>query len=463
MILQDAIDELIETYNSIDVRIFCVLKDNTWNNIFTLIRFRREKIDELKKQHEKIIEKCGELVETDEFRVGMVQFPIEKWDKIKTDLSNKFICLRDDFAVNFNSAINFVHSVQSPYFSNDKEFVFRNWKSFHGHTEENRSTSFSYNDKLVDKAIKNHFTHFDDYLAGIFEFDKYDFQRNPWIDIFAPVFLKVENIDFDSDKVDVIISAYNQKNLEIAFNFFGDKFRSKAELIDKKINNILLEANEELQKKTITIPLDTANLKNEFELLIIKNKKILLVEERDNISRFWKDRKEFTYPYSAVFEKYVGFDELEKMLFEFKSKHGGDESKIFEKAISWLLSILKLPNILLEKYEKIGGGAEAISTDIISTIDKNTILLINATTRLPKQSDFDRERDFRENLMKQMKNKDIEFLSVYFTGKDATESLQSASNNIVNLIGKTKLKLIIRHLKEGEFEKARNIILNEGI
>ena len=48
----------------------------------------------------------------------------------------------------------------------------------------------------------------------------------------------------------------------------------------------MLENIESIQKKTITIPLQTTNLKNEFEILVIKNKKILLLEQRDNISRF---------------------------------------------------------------------------------------------------------------------------------------------------------------------------------
>ena len=35
----------------------------------------------------------------------------------------------------------------------------------------------------------------------------------------------------------------------------------------------MLENIESIQKKTITIPLQTTNLKNEFEILVIKNKK----------------------------------------------------------------------------------------------------------------------------------------------------------------------------------------------
>ncbi|MCA9828773.1 MAG: hypothetical protein KC444_10395, partial [Nitrosopumilus sp.] len=224
----------IETFNSVDVRIFCILKDDFWNNIFTLIRFRREKVDELKKKHEEILQKCGELLQTEEFRVGMFQFPIEKWENIKTDLSKKFICLRDGFTVTYSRSINFNHVVHAPYFPDDKGFALRDWRCFHGHSEDNENRSFRYTDKLVDEAIKNHFSHINDYLGVIFEMGKYNFQRHTWIGIYAPVFLKIDNIDFSSDKVDISISSYNQQNLELAVNFFGNKARPKAEIIEKK-------------------------------------------------------------------------------------------------------------------------------------------------------------------------------------------------------------------------------------
>jgi len=457
MSLYDAIDELIETYNSIDVRTFCALQNNSWNNIFTIIRFRREKIDELKKNHERIVEMFGDLIDTDEFRVGMFQLPIERWGKMKADLSSRSMCLGDDFGVNFSSAIGLDRPIVHPYSSSDMESVFADWNVFHHYAEEDSNAVFGYRHKLGDKAVKNGFGDIDDYLSAIFESAKYGSQKRPRVDIFVPVFVRVGRVRFDFDRADVPVSTYRQENLEVTFNFLGSRRGPKSQPVAKKTASMPTGDGEELQEITVPVQLETSNL-NEFELLVIKNRKIVLAKERNSISRLWDGRNEFTHPYSAVFAKYAGIDELERMLLEFKSRDGG-QSKTFETAVSWLLSLLNLPNIQLGKYEKIGSGTEEVSTDVISSVDKNTILLANATTGLPRQSDFDRERGFRENLTKLMKNKDVEFMSVYFTARDATESLQAASSNGVSLIGRTQLRQILLHLREGETKRAREVIL----
>lgn len=127
-----------------------------------------------------------------------------------------------------------------------------------------------------------------------------------------------------------------------------------------------------------------------------------------------------------------------------------------------MLSLLGIPNIMLGEYEKTGNGYETISTDILASFDNNRIFLINATIGLPKQSDFDREREYRENTENKLTNKKLEIRSIYFTGKDATESQQSATTNNVTLIGKSKIQIILEHLKKGNLEEAREIIFQEN-
>ena len=55
----------------------------------------------------------------------------------------------------------------------------------------------------------------------------------------------------------------------------------------------------------------------------------------------------------------------------------------------------------------------------------------------------------------------MKIFSVYFTGKDPTESEKSAVDNDVILIGKTKLNLILQHLKKGSLEEAHQVIFSD--
>lgn len=456
----DAIDELSETYKSIDVRIFSFMQDNVWKSIFTVIRFRRESVEELSTIHEKLIKKCGELVQTDEFRTGIFQFPIEQWNKFLQDFSNKFICLTKDYAVNYFDAISFNHSIREPQYDSSRNYVYKDCKFFFAQNETSNSSRPKYDEKLLDHALQNHFSHFDDYLAALLQVNKYYFQSNPWIYTFVPVFFNIDDIEFDYDRVNIEFSTFSQKNLKIAFNFFlGSEYGNKSEFIDKKIQDLELPDKNELIHQKLTFPIDTKSVGNEFELLITKNDKIVMDLKRDRISNYWKGRSEFTNPLYSVFGKFVDYEKLKKLLFGFESKNFKDPSKAFEQGVSWLLGLLGIPNILLGEYDTIHYNGKTISTDIIGSLAINEIIIVHVTIGLPKQSDFDREKEYRENLIKSVKNPDLRINSVYFTGAEPTESQGSATTNEVNLIGHSHIALILEHLQKGEISEARKIVL----
>jgi hypothetical protein len=458
--LADVIEALKDTYNSIDIRVFCFIQDNAWKNVFTIIRFRRETVAELKIQHERLLEKCGGLVQTPEYRVGLFQFPIERWQKITEDLSNKFLCLTDSFAVNYFDSIHLNHSVTEPYSNRNDDFVFKSWKVFSGYSETNNSSRPSYHEKLFDVSLEKQLSNFDDYLSGTLEFNKFFFQRNPWVYIYVPVFFKIDNIEFDHDKVDVKFTTYPRSNLEMAFNFFNTATNYNGEFLDKKTTKLELTTDNELTQNTVTIPLETKSLGNKFTLLVIKNKNILIEKFEDNINNHWKESSEFSNPFHSIFQKYVDFTSLEKMLTECESVDYKSPDKVFERGVSWLLSLLGVHNVILGGYEKVDGGS--VSTDILGNLNPNSIILVNVTAGFPKEGDFDKEGEYRTNLLKLLKNKDLEVKSVYFTNKEPTEFEASAKVNHVVLIGRSKIKVMLERLKNGEVAEARKVIQNSG-
>jgi len=458
----ETIEELKDTFHSIDIRIFSVIYNDEWHNIFTIIRFRRETEDELQKMQDDLIKKCGGLIETEKFKVGIFHYPVENWSKIRNDLSKKYIGLTDSFSVNNNLEIGFNNIITEPQ-PEHGDYVYKDWKFFTSHNESSKSPRPNYHDELRDNILENQFSNVDDYLSAVFQYDKYDFQRSSWVKIFVPVFFNVEKIEFEHDNVTVNYSAYEQKNIQISFNFFKSvRRRVNTEFTEKKVQDLKLKENSELIQDSVTIKLDTKNVGNSFEMLVIKNKNILIEKEDGPMEDYWKGRTEYTNPLYFVFEQFVKFDELEKMLLEFKSKKIHNDSDVFERGVSWLLTLLGIPNIMLEEYEKTGDASDKISTDIIASFEGQEIFLVNATIGLPKQSDFDREKDYRENIKKIITNKKLEIQSLYFTGKDATESHQSATTNDVTLIDKTFIKLILEYLKKGNLEEAREIIFRKN-
>lgn len=189
---------------------------------------------------------------------------------------------------------------------------------------------------------------------------------------------------------------------------------------------------------------------------------MLIANKKNSINENWEGRTEFTNPFYFAFEKFVNYEIFEKIIFDFNSKNFKDRSKAFEQGISWLLTLLGIPTIMLDEYQNIRKDSKMISTDIIGKINKNLLIIVHVTTGLPKQSDFDREKEYRENLLSLIKNDNLKIKSVYVTSKEPTESGDSANANDILLIGFSSLNLILDHLKKGELSEARNIITGES-
>lgn len=61
MLFRETVEQLKDTFHSIDIRIFSFKRNNGWHNIFTIIRFRKENEGELQKIQDDLIKKCGSL------------------------------------------------------------------------------------------------------------------------------------------------------------------------------------------------------------------------------------------------------------------------------------------------------------------------------------------------------------------------------------------------------------------
>ena len=464
MRLIDAIDGLIDTYNSIDVRTVVVKGNNSWQSIITIIRLRHETVDDLREEHQKLIKKCSGLIKTDDFQVGLFQLPIEKWSKIRLDLEQKSLCIADDFAVNFESAIDLNYTTDARY-NPSEDYVNTEWQSYLGKIRISAPSVPFERSKYSDLVIKHTFSSLEDYLAAILQIHRNETSQHSVI-ITAPIFFKVLDVKFDVDTITVSYQGYPQKNIKLALNFYrADSYQNSFDLIDKIIKPIEIGNNlKEITNDGVTTHIDTKSMGNQFEVIVTKNDSIVLYEQgKSDIKEKWLTRTNITNPIFPVFNNFVSVEELEKMFFEHKGRGKTNPKIVFEQAVSWLLSLLGFNAILLgQEYEKSGSGSNEISYDILGSSSKNLILLVNATTGLPKQFDFDRERDYRNRLSKTLQNPDVIIKSIYFTGRDTTEANDSAKANEISFIDNNKLKIILDMMKRGDVDKARNTIIDEN-
>src|SRR5437660_9947053 len=98
MRLENCIDHLYDTYDSIDIRCAAYFLDNMWNSALLVIRFRRETVEELKKIHYTLWDERG-IIDNDIFKTSFHALSIRDWDKILKNWKNNFIVLTTQYSV----------------------------------------------------------------------------------------------------------------------------------------------------------------------------------------------------------------------------------------------------------------------------------------------------------------------------------------------------------------------------
>ena len=114
MRLVDCIHLLEDTYKSIDIRVAVYKKNNEWQNAIIVIRFRKESVEEISKQHVELLKMYGEIKE-ELFRVELFTLPISSWNQIYADWRRGLIAINDDFVIKVSRGDFLNNETGEPY------------------------------------------------------------------------------------------------------------------------------------------------------------------------------------------------------------------------------------------------------------------------------------------------------------------------------------------------------------
>ena len=146
------------------------------------------------------------------------------------------------------------------------------------------------------------------------------------------------------------------------------------------------------------------------------------------------------------------------MLLNLESNDLKSPDKVFERGITWLLSLVGCKPVNLQGYEKSGQEPDKVSMDIIASYGDEITILANATIGIPDMPMIETERNRRIILSKQIPKKQ-KIISVIFTVKSVKDIQNQAMQNEVTIIGREELEDIINSLEKGDVEKARQKII----
>lgn len=459
MNLEEAINLLVDTFNTIDIRTAAYLKDNCWHSAIFVIRFRKESVDEVQKQQEKILETHG-TINKKEFQIALSALPISEWNNLRTNYRKNFVKFRDDLSVNINSSIALGHTFSEPNSHRGYCGIDSEWNSFYSSSQDSGGDISTILYKYQEDVRKLFSRGIHDYLSKIFEMTEQNTQSPPRYIMVVPIFFKIKHIQFDEKSLFLDCVGYPLGKIIFNIDIFE---RHGSYQVPKKTTKITYDFsgdNEKLSGFKISEQIPSIPLQCEFKIDVFRENGLLIDYKSGTVGTHWPTKGKFTNPYFELYQKFVSIKQLREMIFQHKADGLKAPDKIFERGITWLLNLLGFSAIRLESYENSGIKSDKVSMDIICSYQENHIFLVNVTLGMPDIAMFETERN-RRLILSRDSHDETKISSVLFTAKSIKELQNEATKHEVNLISKDVLEKILDYLESGDVELARSIIIKD--
>jgi hypothetical protein len=445
------IENLIKgLYNSIEIRSLIVNEKNEWKNVFTIINFTKKNKKELKKEHEDILNKY-DIIDEDDIKIKFLIYDIKEYKEIYEQVINKYLNIGDiKTYFTFENKLSNIGHISNYDFSGElKDFQL-------------------YGVEITDDKLGNIINYINDRVKHIGIYD-YNQILNIWFNVkqndnrknimfIFPIYIIVQNFIFkNSYEIQINMKIDNKliKNSTITILRYQDLNNKKNPLDRKKIdiNYNKNEIQDNIQFTEIHLKYEAIPLDNSFEILISNLKYGLLY----NGSYYLHNYNAYNITLYDVFKQYNANNIIEKDIFE-----NPINSKSFELSISWLLELLGLNTIYLEKLgEKIfDNNIERGSTDIIAFNSKSKYMyLIDCTITPPDAKKIDMIRNTAEYIAK--KN-NIQIRPVIFCGVNCP-SVKKENNETVLIVDKEDIITLYQILTKDKYENEFQKIFGDGI
>jgi len=458
MDLEHSIQAFSDIYKSIDVRVVAIKKDDTWNAVHVIIRFRVETVDQIKEIHRKLFSEYG-LPDNQEFNIIFEAFDISDWDSIKKKWKQNLLEIGNE-SVKITSKDILHYGRDEPADHSNLDFVNRHWKSYHGHFTLNLEVARLKLRELDNDVIKLGQSKAIDYLGKILEMSTYQLDSGVYY-CCAPVFFKLETLIFDKNSVDALFYGA-QTNITGTLSFYEtlpfSGMRGKPikqyDIGDFDFTTIDFSI---FRGKKQTIELHP---KYQYDFVVARND-IVVLKEVGVVGLYWPEISKTTNPVYSIFEKFVPIETFQNMLLtpEKKKGQGGtlDSSDIFERAVAWMLNLLGISMIHLQEFDQAGTGASRISIDIVGHYE-NIILLCHPTVATNLQESMDKAINVKASISNEFPNS-FQIKSLIITPKSIQNQKNGNTNDDIILVGKEEIEKILEFLKNGNVSEARKIIL----
>lgn len=431
-----------KVYKSIDIRSAAWKEKEECKNLLTVLRFSNE---EIKTNTEKPlrIEKNGFFVVKQFYPFSILPTLSEQFREGKVKVQ--------DIEVVFGRSIDFLPikgSIEG-YAKLTRKSDENNW--FLLEVTDGKQLSQDFYNQGVITAVKN--LGYDDVKQAVNHLLETNFNSSSNSFDFivsVPVYITFENIVFENSvlKVSLLCDCNIAKNPSVFLL-----------LKERKTNSLKSDGLFEIEIHELDTPEKNFKiLAGEVSLPHVTEEDVVELSstygELSEICRIREPVKELLKPQEVnplfiVLKQFCSEEKLKKLLLEpqtietnrGKKQFSSNQGRLFERSISWLLSMLGFSTILLGEYEELKEKTQNIygSVDILAyRRRKHIFLLVNCTMKPPDDNEISKTNEVAERLRREFfEDTKTRVLPVVFSVAET-----KIGNKSVRIFGKREINLI---------------------
>ncbi|WP_101476845.1 hypothetical protein [Candidatus Nitrosotalea bavarica] len=263
-------NSLLDTYNCIDIRTASLLQNNSWHAFLVVIRFRREKMDQIEKEYKELTHKHGMINERD-FRVDLSVLSVKEWGKICDNWGQNFLLINSNFRVSVENRNELCHELSAPLFVGTTNYVDTEWDSYLGYSYVSAHDVYNKIRVYDKRAQEKFFRDIIEYLGMIFQINKDDISFNARNIICAPVFFKLSKATFHDKFLSLRCVVYPTVQLDFVVNLYKRLGNTTPIPKDKQTLSHKITGDSSIKHDfEVEIPLDSFDVLDEFRIDVYK-------------------------------------------------------------------------------------------------------------------------------------------------------------------------------------------------
>ena len=448
--ISEVFESLKLIFKGIDLRVVCFKEDYQFKNVLIVLRLSYQDPTSIKRHHKNLFKRFGPI-ETNNLKVISESYSIDHFFNLTRQLCDQKIGIAGrEILLGKSIRVFEMKEYIQDYVRNLKEM-----DKYAGScieiTEGNRSPVFDNEDIQRQVGILGYRDVYST-INGILETN---FSSTSAFDflIYIPIYAKIENIAYKGKNITGRGRCH--KNLgDLSLRLLVSKRDPhKGEMVEKNISGKIIFGRTSHNFRLWRATINPGDLLPEYliELKLLHPKIGELCGYKTRLKEMMGEAERS--PLFSILKQFCFEEDLKKSLLEPQKLK--KSQNIFERSISWLLTLLGFSVIWLEEYEKLrepSTKVEYSSIDILAFhMERGVLALVNCTIGVPKDNELDRILEAKRIIQERYgENMKLKMVPVIFSAAKRIDTIKNRSVKMdVRVFDGNEIEAIFEEMKHG--------------